>query len=479
VNDRLALSDPRRDLSEHLLRSREAKGLTWSIVARLAYLTVGIVLTLSLAQSQTELVGTLVLLAIGAALASYCLLLTRREERLRFVGLAGVGYDLLALAAFPIAWYYAAGGSQIAPGLLMKNELFPVAMMLLIINSVALKPLYPAIMTLGAVSIHLAVLWVTLSDPRLVLTRDDFEHFMGPAVNPGLFVGRILALLLAGSFLVLLTRAARQTIQDVVELEESHLRIREEQARMIWEGKMSALSSLVAGIAHEMNTPLGALETSTTIIERCTGRLAESLDTGSTDGPHDRGAWQRNLKHMTDSAGLMRQATTRLAGLVVSVRGFARLDEEETQRADLRAGIDSALALIPDSTKGAVEVIKDYRNSPPIHCRPKELNQVFMTLLTNAFEAMGGSGFLRIELDTVGGELRVELSDTGKGMSQQQMDSLFEIGFRKGKGRVSMGLGLATARAVVQRHGGTLSVRSEIGKGSRFVVLLPIHGHEV
>jgi two-component system, NtrC family, sensor kinase len=477
LNDRLPLSDPRRDLGERLLRSREAKGLTWSIVARLAYLIVGTVLTLYLAQSKTELIGTLVLLAGGAALASYCLFLARREERLRFVGLAGVSYDLLALAAFPIAWHYSAGGSQIAPGLLMKNELFAIAMMLLIINSVGLKPLYPAIMALGAVSIHLAVFWVTLSDPRLVLTRGALEHFMGPAVNPGFFVARMLALLLAGSFLVLLTRAARQTIHDVVELEESHLRIREEQARMIWEGKMTALSSLVAGIAHEMNTPLGALETSTTIIERCTGRLAESLNPGSIDGPHDRGAWQSTLKHLTDSAGLMRQATTRLAGLVVSVKGFARLDEAETQRADLRAGIDSALSLIPDSTKGAVEVIKDYRNAPPIDCRPKELNQVFMTLLMNAFEAMSGSGSLRIGMDTADGRLRVEISDTGKGMSQQQMDNLFEIGFHKGKGRVSMGLGLATARAVVQRHGGTLSVRSELGKGSRFVVSLPIRGH--
>ena len=113
-----------------------------------------------------------------------------------------------------------------------------------------------------------------------------------------------------------------------------------------------------------MNTPLGALETSTTIIERCTGHLAESLDPGSIDGPHDRGAWQRTLKHLTDSAGLMRQATTRLAGLVVSVRSFARLDEAEAQRADLRAGIDSTLSLIPDSTKGAVEIFWHSRASP-------------------------------------------------------------------------------------------------------------------
>jgi hypothetical protein len=83
LSDRLALSDPRRDLGEGLLRSREAKGLSWSIVARLAYLIVGTVLTVSLAQSQTELIGTLVLLAVGAALASYCLFLARREERLR------------------------------------------------------------------------------------------------------------------------------------------------------------------------------------------------------------------------------------------------------------------------------------------------------------------------------------------------------------------------------------------------------------
>jgi two-component system, NtrC family, sensor kinase len=175
----------------------------------------------------------------------------------------------------------------------------------------------------------------------------------------------------------------------------------------------------------------------------------------------------------------MRQATTRLAGLVVSVRSFACLDEAETQRADLRAGIDSALSLIPNSTEGTVKVIKDYRNTPLIDCRPKELNQVFMTLLMNAFEAMGGSGSLGIELDTTGEGLCVEISHTGKGMSQQQIDNLFEIGFRKGKGRVSMGLGLATARAVVQRHGGTLSVRSELGKGSRFVVSLPIRGYEV
>jgi signal transduction histidine kinase len=123
-------------------------------------------------------------------------------------------------------------------------------------------------------------------------------------------------------------------------------------------------------------------------------------------------------------------------------------------------------------------VVKEYQDVPDIYCRPKELNQVFMTIINNAFQAMTGEGTLRLRVASEVGRVAVEISDTGKGIPPDQLVTLFDIGFGTGKGRVGMGLGLPTAKNIVEGHGGTISVESEVGGGAMFRISLPVKGAE-
>jgi signal transduction histidine kinase len=154
---------------------------------------------------------------------------------------------------------------------------------------------------------------------------------------------------------------------------------------------------------------------------------------------------------------------------------WVRIADQRGQQVDIRAGLDNALALITSEMRGNVDIVKEYGDIPEIIGRPRELNQVFMALLVNAFQAMNGQGTLTITTASSKENVTVEISDTGRGIDPQKIESLFEIGLETGKGRVGLALGLPTSFRIVEEHGGSLTVRSEVDKGSSFIVALPIH----
>jgi len=203
-------------------------------------------------------------------------------------------------------------------------------------------------------------------------------------------------------------------------------------------------------------------------LEACTSKIEKALE--------DKRQVGRVLDVQKENTGIIRKAGQRIAGVVQSLKNFSRLDEAELQKADVRAGLDSTLALILPETKGNAEVVKEYEEVPAILGRPKELNQVFMTIITNAFEAMGGEGTLRVHVAADDGRVTVEIADTGKGIVPEQLASLFDIGFGTKKGRVGMGLGLPTGKNIIDRQGGSLSVESDVGRGTTFRISLPVQG---
>ena len=141
---------------------------------------------------------------------------------------------------------------------------------------------------------------------------------------------------------------------------------------------------------------------------------------------------------------------------------------------DRDAAGESTPALIDRDKMGAVELVKELSDLPPLLCRPKELNQVFMTILVNALEALKGEGELRISTAHEEGRLTIEIADTGPGIAAAELESLFELRFSAKGGRMAMGLGLPSARRIVERHGGTLTVESTAGEGTVFTIALPV-----
>ena len=229
--------------------SREAKGLKYTILARLIFGLIAVPAVFVTAQSNFELILTFGLVALMTAMTTYFYQLVRREQKLNLVGYGGVAFDLFTLMILPITWYLSVGGVEVPAVFLLKTGLPVLSILYMIINSLAMRPAYPAIMTGGSVIIQLSLLPYVLSDSRTVLSSDLKEVFLGPAVSLELFFTFMMFIVVSGLFLTFINYAARKTVYEAVNLERSNMEIREEQIQLVMHGKMDALSNLVAGMA--------------------------------------------------------------------------------------------------------------------------------------------------------------------------------------------------------------------------------------
>ena len=466
--------------AQDLIRAREARGLIWSLAARLVFVAIFVILVVLhllhvispgiAAETDRDAAGILAIQLVAAVFIVYFMRLARRQTKLAVAGFGAVILDVSLVSLMPVIWYNSLPLPDGSPAFLMKNELAVIGMVFVIVNALALRPVYPALAAGGFILQQVAITVFVLGHPRTVVTPQYMDHFYTEGVNPGVTVLRILFLAVAGGVLAFLAKTARKTIHDAVALEVTNMEIRERQAEMLLEGKMTALSDLVAGVAHEVNTPLGVVRSGLDTAEKATSRLAEL----ATQAGADAGSTERLLVISRESTTTARAGAGRITGIVGSLRDFARLDEAELQRADLCEGLESTLALIDRDKMGAVELVKELSDLPPLLCRPKELNQVFMTILVNALDALKGEGELRISTAHEDTRITIEIADTGPGIAAAELEKLFELRFSARGGRMAMGLGLPTARRIVVRHGGTLTVESTVGEGTVFTIALPV-----
>jgi signal transduction histidine kinase/ligand-binding sensor domain-containing protein len=258
------------------------------------------------------------------------------------------------------------------------------------------------------------------------------------------------------------------------QLQASNQHLRDTQEQLILQEKMASLGNLVAGVAHEFNTPLGALNCAGDVLRRCIPRIADIARNRRSSEMAEDADCRKALKLMEESTQTALKAGGRLSQIVDSMRNFARLDESDFQQADLHEGLDSILVLREHDLGHRITVISAYGELPRVACYPGELNQVFMNILSNAIEAIEGSGEIRIETSTEENDVCIAVSDTGRGIPQEHIDQVFDPGFTaKGVG-VGTGLGLAICYRIVQKHKGTIAVSSEVGKGSTFTVRIPM-----
>ena len=254
--------------------------------------------------------------------------------------------------------------------------------------------------------------------------------------------------------------------QRTAELSTALEQLTETQQQLVLQEKMASLGSLVAGIAHEINNPIGAVNSAVDVVQLCADRIA------AVSG--DEVQLEQPLRLLTDNIGAMRTASDRIIGLVQSLKNFAHLDEAEFQLADLNAGIESVLTLLRSKIQDRIEVEREFGELPLLFCTPGQLNQVFMSLLQNAVEAIEAEGVIRITTSVLDNCIHVQIADSGAGIAPEKLESLFDFGFSKDSPRVKMGAGLSTASSIVRQHGGEIRVESEVGKGSPFTVDLPL-----
>lgn len=260
-----------------------------------------------------------------------------------------------------------------------------------------------------------------------------------------------------------------------IELADALQRLKEAQAQLIQSEKMAALGRLVAGVAHEVNTPIGAINSNMHVTQRAVAKIARSIEKSRTleELRADRDM-RKSLETLRENCRTTELASERIAQLVDRLKNFSRLDEAELKLADLHEGLESTVGLIAPQWKDRIEIIKNFGSLPKIECYPNQLNQVFMALLLNASEAIEGKGTITITTSASNGTVSVATTDTGKGIPPDALDQIFDIGFSQKGPQVRMRASLATSYAIVQQHGGEIEVQSELGKGTTFRIHLPI-----
>ena len=234
--------------------------------------------------------------------------------------------------------------------------------------------------------------------------------------------------------------------------------------REVQSAKLPTLTHLMAGIVHEMNSPIGAIRSARDTLSRAIDKLRDHLPQGPA------------LQAIDSSTTALESATDRLHTIVGGFRSFSHLDEAEWQIARVEEGLDSALVIM-ESELGAVVIAREYGGTPAIWCAPARLNQVFLHLITNALTAIEEAGTIALRTWTEEEVLCISISDSGQGIAAEDLDGLFDVSFRRSD-RVKMGLGLVADSHTISEHGGQMQVRSEVGVGTEVVVQLPLRSHQ-
>jgi len=248
-------------------------------------------------------------------------------------------------------------------------------------------------------------------------------------------------------------------------VDERTRELRDTQAQLVQSEKMRSLGQLVAGVAHELNNPIGFVHANLQLLDDYVGRLLQpGLD------PERRRKTQEAIAKLLLRS---REGTERVKQIVQDLRTFSRTDQAELQQVDLADEIDRTLALIEGRLKG-IRVERDYGDLPPVRCYAGQLNQVFLNLLMNATDALEGKGTIRIRTRREGDGVVLEFEDDGPGMPPDVMSRIFEPFFTTKPVGKGTGLGLSLSHGIVGRHGGAMEVTSQPGEGARFTIRLPL-----
>jgi signal transduction histidine kinase len=156
------------------------------------------------------------------------------------------------------------------------------------------------------------------------------------------------------------------------------------------------------------------------------------------------------------------------------LRNFSRLDESDKKLSDINEGIESTLLMLRNQLKNRIEVIKEFGSIPQILCYPGKLNQVFMNILNNASQSIEGEGEIIISTTYGNKNVFISIKDSGKGMSKKIMDHIFEPFYTTKDVGKGTGLGLSISYGIVQEHNGKIEVKSELNKGTEFIITLPV-----
>ena len=287
-----------------------------------------------------------------------------------------------------------------------------------------------------------------------------------------------------------LFRAARHYKLDLErhndELRRSKNELQRLQAQIVQSEKMASLGQLAAGVAHELNNPAGFIYGNIEILDECIRGLEQLLSFyDAVPLNEELSARAQQLKDSIDYENTIldlrsiikdcREGAERIRDVVENLRTFSRLDEAEFKKVDIHEGLDSTLRLLSrDYSEVNVKLTRDYGELPLVDCYAGQLNQVWLNLLVNAAHAVKGGGDVRIRTRREGEMVVVSISDTGYGIKPENLKHIFDPFFTTKPIGEGTGLGLSVTYSIVERHCGSINVKSKLGEGTTFTVAIPV-----
>lgn len=242
------------------------------------------------------------------------------------------------------------------------------------------------------------------------------------------------------------------------------------QAQLVQSEKMVALGSLVAGVCHEINTPLGTIESAHQTLASATGKLVAMVPE-TARGERRIGVCRDAIIETSSAIG---EASARLNTVVRRLRSFACLDEAEIKPVAVDTALDDALAMLCHKMGDGVEVVRTYEDVPRIECNARRLKDLFLNVLDNALAAIDGEGTVSVRTSCDAEHAYVTIEDDGVGIATENLGRIFDPGYTTKGARVGSGLGLSICFEIAREHGGAIDVESTIGVGTAFTIKLPL-----
>ncbi len=284
-------------------------------------------------------------------------------------------------------------------------------------------------------------------------------------------------------------KLAIKNLEVLEESAQSHEQLEEAQSQLLQSEKMASIGQLAAGVAHEINNPVGYINSNIGTLQGYIQDLFRVLDAYSqieasvveTDEAMqqlkvikqevDLGFLKQDI---VDLIGESQEGLDRVSKIVRDLKDFSHVDEAEWQWADLHTGIDSTLNIVNNELKYKAEVIKEYGELPEVECIAAQINQIVMNLLVNAAHAIKVRGTIKISTGTEANDwVWISVSDDGKGIKQEDINKVFNPFFTTKPVGKGTGLGLSLAYSIIEKHNGKISVESKPGR-TVFTIRLPI-----
>ena len=296
-----------------------------------------------------------------------------------------------------------------------------------------------------------------------------------------------------------LTKALQQELEEKQHAEEALKKEKAEQLvlinrleeahnQLLQAEKMASIGQLAAGVAHEINNPIGFVNSNLGVLQSYVQKLLNlvgayekyepELSTESIEALNalkqetDLGYLRDDISDLlSDSLGGLQ----RVKRIVQDLKDFSHISDSEMLWANLEDGLESTLNVVWNELKYKAEVVKDYGKLPEVECIPSQLNQVFMNLLVNAAQAIQEHGKITLRTRQEDDNVRIEIADTGCGIPQEIINRIFDPFFTTKPVGTGTGLGLSITHGIIRKHNGRIDVSSEPGKGTTFSITIPIH----